>query len=265
MKLSGFKNKTFFITGIANKKSIAFHVANILKDNGATLIFTAQNEKNLLTIQKFFPESSSFILDVEDEAQISSLPTEIAKRTKSLDGFLHSMAFAQFDLERAEFHQTSRKDFLQACHISSFSLVEITNALLELFKPSSSIVTISISNTKATSYGYLGPIKAMLENTVCYLAKSLSSHGNIRVNSVGAGPLKTSASAGIPNYIENYLYSEALSLRKKSLETAEVANTICFLLSENASGINAENIIIDNGMNANFFDQDIVKTFCKNI
>ena len=141
----------------------------------------------------------------------------------------------------------------------------MTNALLSILSKDASIVTVSISNTKATSYGYLGPIKSMLETSVCYLAKSLSEKSQIRVNSIGAGPLKTSASAGIPNYIENYLYSEALSLRKESLNTQEVANTILFLLSSFSSGINAENIIIDNGMNSNYFDQDIVKTFSKNI
>ncbi len=134
-----------------------------------------------------------------------------------------------------------------------------------MLNDNASILTISISNTKATSYGYLGPIKAMLETTVCYLAKSLSALKNIRVNSIGAGPLKTSASAGIPDYINNYLYSEALTLRKESLKTQEVANTAVFLLSPLSNGINAENIIVDNGMNSNYFDQDIVNNFAKNL
>jgi enoyl-[acyl-carrier protein] reductase I len=142
--------------------------------------------------------------------------------------------------------------------------MEITHKILPLLKEDASITTISISNTKATSYGYLGPIKAMLETTVCYLAKSLSEHGQIRVNSVGAGPLKTSASAGIPNYIDNYLYSEQLTLRKQALSTQEVANTALFLLSKLSSGINAQNIIVDAGMSSNYFDQDIVKKFAKN-
>lgn len=265
MILDALKDKFFFITGVANQKSVAFHVATLLKENGANIIFSAQNEKNLKVVQKFFPESHCFLLDVENDEHLASLASEIKKITPHLDGFLHSMAFAHFDIANNKFHQTSKKDFLQACHISSFSLIQITNALIDLLNNNSSIVTISISNTKATSYGYLGPIKAMLETSVCYLAKSLSQYGNIRVNSVAAGPLKTSASAGIPNYVENFLYSEALSLRKKSLETVEVAKTIVFLLSPHSSGINAENIIIDNGMNSNYFDQEIVKNFSKNI
>lgn len=265
MILGSLKEKVYYIAGIANKKSVAYKVAKTLLENEAKVILSAQNEKNHEFIKKNFKDSPSFIIDVESAEHLEDLNTFISKHTDQLDGFLHSLAFANFDLEKPKFHQTSRKNYLQACQISSFSLVEMTNHLLPFFKDTASIVTVSISNTKATSYGYLGPIKAMLEATVPYLAKSLSEFGHYRVNSVGAGPLKTSASAGIPNYVENYLYSEALTLRKKSLQTDEVANTIIFLLSPYSSGINAENIIIDNGMNANYFDQDIVKTFSKNL
>jgi enoyl-[acyl-carrier protein] reductase I len=153
---------------------------------------------------------------------------------------------------------------LQAAQISCFSLVEISNSLKSFFSNEASIVTISISNTKATSYGYLGPIKAMLDATVPFLAKSFSEFSKIRVNAVGAGPLKTSASAGIPDYIDNYLYAEELTLRKSALETQEVANTVCFLLSPKSSGINATTVLVDAGMSANYFDQNLVKTFSNN-
>ena len=180
-----------------------------------------------------------------------------------LDGLLHSIAFANFSEGPKPFHETKLEDYLQACHISSFSLVQIANELKDLLKKDASVVTISISNTLATSYGYLGPIKAMLETSCAYLAKSFSEFSNIRFNSVGAGPLKTSASAGIPNYIENYLYSEELTMRKQNLSTQEVANTVLFLLSPLSSGINASNTIVDAGMSANYFDQGIVKAFSK--
>ncbi len=256
-------NKTYLICGVANKKSVATYVAKELLEHNAHCIFTAQNEKNLEQIYKIFPNSPAFILDVEDKSSIGNLLEELKALTPKLDGFLHSIAFANFSPETPLFHQTSRENFLQAIQISCLSLMEITNAILPLLTENSSIVTVSISNTKATSYGYMGPIKSMLETSVCYLAKSLSDIKNVRVNSVGAGPLKTSASAGIPNYVENYLYSEALTLRKQALKTEEVAKTIKFLLSPESSGINAENIIIDAGMNSNYFDQKIVKNFNK--
>jgi enoyl-[acyl-carrier protein] reductase I len=255
-----FNGKTFFITGVANKKSIAYHSAKVISTNGGSLIFSAQNEKNLEKIQKLFPESPSFILDVENIDDMNSLKENISKYTKVLDGFLHSIAFANFSEGPKPFHETNLKDYMQACHISSFSLTQISNELKDLFTENASVVTISISNTLATSYGYLGPIKAMLETSVAYLAKSFSEFSKVRFNSVAAGPLKTSASAGIPNYIENYLYSEKLTMRKENLKTPEVANTIAFLLSDLSSGINASNMLIDAGMKANHFDQDVVKS-----
>lgn len=260
-----FENKTYYIAGVANKKSVATFVAKTLIASGAKIIFSAQNQNNLEQIQKIFPDSDAFIHNVESKDDLATLHSKIANYTDKLDGILHSIAFANFSDGPVPFHQTKREDFLQAVTISSFSLVEMTNALLPLLVNDASIVTISISNTLATSYGYLGPIKAMLDTTVAYLAKSLSQNTNIRVNAVQAGPLKTSASAGIPNYLENYFFSEALTMRKKSLSTQEVANTACFLLNEISSGINAGGIRIDAGMQANYFDQDVVKAFAKDI
>ena len=257
------KNKCFYIAGVANKKSVATFVAKTLINEGAKIILSAQNEKNLESIKKLFPNSDSFILDVESKIAIESLEDKIKSYTSSLDGFLHSMAFANFSEGPKPFHETKREDFLQAAQISAFSLVEMSNALKNIFTKDASVATVSISSTKATSYGYLGPIKAMLDNSVCYLAKSFSEFSNIRFNSACAGPLKTSASAGIPSYIENYVYSEELTLRKESLKTQEVANAICFLLSPLSSGINAENLVIDCGMSSNYFDQKVVKTFAK--
>lgn len=261
MSLLELENKWFYIAGVANKKSVATFVAKKLFAAGAKIIFSAQNEKNLASINKIFPDAPCFLLDVEKTDQINNLCHEIKKHTDHLHGFLHSMAFANFSQGPKAFHETKLEDYLQACHISSFSLVQMSNALKNILIKDGSVVTISISNTKATSYGYLGPIKAMLDATIPFLAKSFSEFSNIRFNSVAAGPLKTSASAGIPNYIDNYLYSEQLTLRKKSLSTEEVANSAVFLLSQFSSGINAEKIVIDAGMNSNYFDQDIVKKF----
>ncbi|MEX0798790.1 MAG: SDR family oxidoreductase [Bacteriovoracaceae bacterium] len=254
------ENKTYYIAGVANKKSVAFHAAKGLIRAGAKCVFSAQNEQNLQKVKELFPESKAFLLDIENNKQLKNLAKNVGEE---IDGFLHSMAFANFSEGPKPFHETKLEDFLQACHISSFSLVQMSNELKDLLKKDASVVTISISNTLATSYGYLGPIKAMLETTCAYLAKSFSDFSNIRFNSVAAGPLKTSASAGIPNYIENYLYSEELTLRKKNLSTEEVANAAIFLLSPLSSGINATNMLVDAGMRSNYFDQKIVKGFSK--
>jgi enoyl-[acyl-carrier protein] reductase I len=175
-----------------------------------------------------------------------------------LSGFVHSIAFANYSEGIKPFHETKVGDFLQATNISCFSLVAIANALKNSFEENASIVTISISNTRATAYGYMGPIKAALDATVSFLAKSLSEISKIRVNAVCAGPLKTSASAGIPGYVDNYLFAEQLTLRKAALKTDEVANAVIFLLSPVSSGVNATGIIVDAGMSCNYFDQKIV-------
>lgn len=257
--------KTFLITGVANKKSVAFFTAKTLQDNGAKLIFSCQNEDNKTKTLKLFPEATILICDVEDSESISSLGKYFLSERIKLSGFVHSIAFANYSEGIKPFHETLVKDFLQATNISCLSLVTLTNTLKKSFTDDASIVTISISSTRATSYGYMGPIKAALEASVDFLAKSLSEISNIRVNSVCAGPLKTSASAGIPGYIENYLYAEQLTLRKQALKTQEVANSIVFLLSPRASGINATGIVIDAGMGCNYFDQDIVGAASKGL
>lgn len=261
MDFLGLKDKTFYIAGVANKKSVAYFSAKTLIENGAKCIFSVQKSEQLDGIKKLFPESPIFVCDVENKTDLNNLQNSLKQFTDKIDGYLHSLAFANFSEGVRPFIETKREDYLQAAQISCFSLVESSNSIKELFTPEASIVTISISNTKATSYGYLGPIKAMLDATVPFLAKSFSEFSRIRVNAVGAGPLKTSASAGIPDYIDNYLYAEALTLRKSALETQEVANTVCFLLSPRSSGINASTVLVDAGMSCNYFDQNIVKTF----
>jgi enoyl-[acyl-carrier protein] reductase I len=263
MDFLDIKDKVFFIAGVSNKKSVAYFTAKTLLENGAKCIFSVQHEAQLEGVKKLFPESAVFIFDVENKEQLSHLPAMIQKHHHQIDGLVHSLAFANFSDGIKPFIETKREDYLQASQISCFSLVEMANELKGLLTPEASIVTISISNTKATSYGYLGPIKAMLDATVPFMAKSFSEFSRIRVNAVGAGPLKTSASAGIPDYIDNYLFAEELTLRKQALQTQEVANTVCFLLSPKSSGINASTIVIDAGMSSNYFDQKIVKNFAK--
>lgn len=257
MDFLGVAGKTFYIAGVANKKSVAYFSAKTLIENGAKCIFSVQTSEHVDAVKKLFPDSPVFIYDVKKDNDLHK------KINQKVDGFLHSLAFANFSEGPKPFHETKREDYLEAAQISSFSLVEMSHQLKELFTEDASIVTISISNTKATSYGYLGPIKAMLDATVPFLAKSLSEFSKVRVNAVGAGPLKTSASAGIPDYIDNYLFAEELTLRKEALQTQEVANTVCFLLSKRSSGINASTVIVDAGMSSNYFDQNIVKAFAK--
>jgi enoyl-[acyl-carrier protein] reductase I len=151
--------------------------------------------------------------------------------------------------------------------VSCYSLIAVSSALKSLFDKQASVVAISISTTRMAveSYGYMAPAKAALDSSIAFLAKSFSQFSEIRFNSVCAGLLKTSASAGIPGYIDHYMYAEHATLRKRGLATEEVADTVLFLLSPRSSGINAQGIVVDAGMGTNYFDAEIVNHALKGI
>jgi enoyl-[acyl-carrier protein] reductase I len=264
MDFLNVKNKTFLITGVANRKSIAYFCAKILEENGAHLIFSVQHEKAYAQVEKLFPSCDIYLIDVENEEQVKQVGQKFIEKGISLDGLLHSMAFANLS-NPVPFHETSWENYQQAEKISCFSLILLANAFKESLTEKASVVTLSISNTRATNYGYLGPIKASLDAAVSYLAKSFSSFSKVRFNAVCAGPLKTSASAGIPGYIDNYLFAEKLTMRKQALATDEVAKTAVFLLSPAASGVNAANIVVDAGMSSNYFEEEIVRCVSQNL
>ncbi|MBW2484198.1 MAG: SDR family oxidoreductase, partial [Deltaproteobacteria bacterium] len=213
------------------------------------------------TAAKLFPGSRVFTCDVEYEENIARVKEEIASLVDGkIHGIVHSIAFANYGEGFKPFHETNKKDFLQAVDISCFSLISICKHFRELLDANGSVVTISISTTRmaAENYGYMAPIKAALESSLCFLAKSFSSFSNVRFNAVCPGLLKTSASAGIPGYVDSYLYAEKLTLRKKGLQTQEIANIAAFLLSENSSAITAQTIVADGGMGINYFDAEII-------
>jgi enoyl-[acyl-carrier protein] reductase I len=252
--------KTFLVFGVANKKSIAFSVGKILSEANANVIYSVRSDARKESVSKILPGSDIFVCDVEREQEIRRLAEDISKKYPKIHGVVHSIAFANYEEGLKPFHETRKKDFLQSIDISCYSLIAIANDFKDLLDEKASIVTISISTTKiaAEPYGFMAPVKAALDSTICFLAKSFSSFSQVRFNSVNAGPLKTSASAGIPGSVNYYLYTEKLTLRKKILTAQEVANTAVFLLSDRSSGINAQGIIVDCGMSVNYFDKDII-------
>ncbi len=254
--------KTFLVFGVANRKSVAWAVAKSLEDQGAKVIYSVRSEARRKSLEAQLAGKPVFICDVEQEGSAARLATEIAAAGHaSLQGIVHSIAFANYSEGFKAFHETKRADFLQATAVSAFSLVEIANAFKPHLARNASVVTIGISSLLVTpdNYGYMGPIKAALESSARFLAKSFSADSEVRFNVVGSGPLKTSASAGIPGYIESYLYAEKLTFRKRNLATQEVADTALFLLSERSSGLNGTTLVVDAGLGSNFFDREIIR------
>jgi enoyl-[acyl-carrier protein] reductase I len=245
--------------GLANRKSIAWHVGQLLENEGAQVLYGVRSESRLASLKNLLADRPAYVCDVEDEAQVAALGHTIAAHHQVVHGVVHSIAFANYSAGMRPFHETQRHDFLQAVSISSFSLVEIARALKPVLAKDASVVTMSISSqVTAESYGYMAPIKACLESSVRFLAKSFSADSEVRFNAVCSGPLKTSASAGIPGYLENYLFAEKLTFRKRALKTEEVAATTAFLLSPRSSGINGQGIIVNAGMDCNYFDTQVV-------
>jgi enoyl-[acyl-carrier protein] reductase I len=253
--------KTILVFGVANKKSVAFSIGEVLSEAQANVIYSVQSAERKESVAKILLGADIFVCDVEREHEIKKLAEDVSKKYPKIHGIVHSIAFANYKEGLKPFHETKKKDFLQSIDISCYSLIAIANAFKDLLDVKASVVTISISTTKmaAEPYGFMAPVKAALDSTLCFLAKSFSSFSQIRFNSVNAGLLKTSSSAGIPGYLDYYLFAEQLTLRKKALATKEVANTVAFLLSERSSGINAQGIVVDCGMSINYFDKDIIK------
>jgi enoyl-[acyl-carrier protein] reductase I len=253
--------KTVLVMGVANRKSVAWQVAQVLSEAGADVLYAVRSEARREQVRKLVGDAPVYVCDVEKQSEIDALRESIARDRGWLHGFVHSIAFADYSAGWKPFHETPRPAFLQAVDISCYSLMAVSNALRDLLdKEQGSVVTISISTTKmaAENYGYMAPVKAALDSTVCFLAKSFSEFSRVRFNAVCPGLLKTSASAGIPGYVDCYLFAEQATLRKEAVQTSEVANVAAFLLSPRSSGMNAQGLVVDAGMAINYFDRGIV-------
>lgn len=255
------QDKTILVVGVANRKSVAYHVGRLLAEAGAKVLISVRSEERRQQVSKLFPGAPVYVCDVERQEEIERLRKEVTAEHPTLHGLVHSIAFADYSAGWLPFHETPRAAFLRAVDISCYSLMALANAFREcLDRNLGSVVTISISTTRmaAENYGYMAPVKAALDSAVCFLAKSFSQFSQVRFNAICPGLLKSSASAGIPGYVESYLYAEKATLRKRAVQTEEVANATAFLLSPRSSGINAQGLVIDAGMAINYFDQSLI-------
>jgi enoyl-[acyl-carrier protein] reductase I len=258
LNLSG---KTIVVFGVANRKSVAWHVARVLREADAKVVFVVRSEARKAALAKLLPEAEVFICDVEFEDQIARVRDEIAAKHPVVHGLVHSIAFADYEEGIKPFHETPKRAFLRSVDVSCYSLIAIANAFKDQLAEDASVVTISISTTRMASenYGYMAPIKAALDSSLAFLAKSFSRFSQVRFNAVSPGLLKTSASAGIPGYVDSYLYAEQIIPRKRAVQTEEAAHAAAFLLSPRSSGVNAQQLVVDAGMSINYFDRDVIE------
>ena len=254
------EGKTFVVFGVANKKSVAWHIGQTLEAAGATVVYVVRSPERRESLLKLMGERPVFVCDVEFEDQITSVRDQIGQSFEQVHGLVHSIAFADYEGGIKPFHETGKKQFMRTIDISCYSLIAVANQFKELLTDDASVVTISISTTSMASenYGFMAPVKAALDSSLVFLAKSFSQFSNIRFNAVAPGLLKTSASAGIPGYVEAYLFAEKVIPRGTAVSTQEAANAACFLLSPRSSGMNAQRMVIDAGMAINYFDSEVV-------
>ena len=245
--------KTAVIFGLANKRSIAWAIAQKLHEAGWRLAITYQNERLAAEAKDLvsdLPGSKGFMCDVASDEQIAKLFDELKAEYGTLQGLVHSVAFAPADDMKGEFINTSREGFRIAHDISAYSLIAVARAAAPLMPEGGSVVTLSYFGAEKVvpKYNVMGVAKAALEATVRYLASDLGPR-KIRVNAISAGPIKTLAARGVSGLTDMLrVHAERAPLRR-NVDPAEVGSTAAFLLSDGGSGITGETIYVDCGYN----------------
>jgi len=245
--------KTAVVFGLANKRSIAWAIAQKLQQAGWRLAITYQNERLEQEAKDLIgdlPGASGFMCDVTSDEQIAKLFAELASKYGQLHGLVHSVAFAPPEELKGEFVNTTREGFRMAHDISVYSLIAVARAAAPLMSAGGGMVTLTYYGAEKVvpRYNVMGVAKAALEATVRYLANDLGPK-NIRVNAISAGPIKTLAARGIAGLGEMLKAHAERAPLKRNVDAAEVGATAAFLLSEAGSGVTGETIYVDCGYN----------------
>jgi len=250
------EGKTGIVFGVANKRSIAWAIAQALAREGMRLAFTYQGERLKESVEALtsasMPGSLLLPCDVTNDAEIDAVFQRVGDDYGKLDVLLHSVAFApKEDLEN-DFVNTSRGGFKVAHDISAFSLVALTRAALPLFEKANggSVLALTYYGAQKAMEGYnvMGVAKASLEASVRYLAANLGPR-NVRVNALSAGPVNTLAARGIKGFTGMLKHHAECAPLRRNVELEEVANAGLFLLSPMSSGITGEILFVDCGYN----------------
>lgn len=248
-----FQGKKILVLGVANNKSIAWAITEALAREGATIGLTYLNEaleKRVRPLAEEIGCETVLPCDVQSDQQLDQLFTELESRWGTIDGIVHSVAFAdKADLSNP-FSQTSRAGFQLALDISAYSLIAVAGRGARLMNEGGSIITLSYLGAErvVSNYNVMGVAKAALEASVRYLADDLGQKG-VRVNAISAGPIKTLAASGIPQFKKLLADFAEKSPLKRNVSQEDVANSARYLLSDLSSGVTGETIYVDAGFN----------------
>jgi len=251
--MADFTGKIGLVVGVANKRSIAWAIAQVTALRGARLVLTYQGrfEEHVNELsQGLDPAPLVLPCDVTSDSDIEAVFARIDRDFGGLDFVVHGAAFAKREDLTAPFSQTSRDGFAMAMDISAYSLIALTRGALPLMEKrgGGAILTLSYLGSERVfpNYNVMGVAKAALEANVRYLAADVGQK-NVRVNAVSAGPIKTLAAAGISGF-SNILniYKDRAPLRR-NVDTSEVAEAAAFLLSDAGRGVTGEVLMVDAG------------------
>lgn len=243
--------KNVLIMGVANKRSIAYSIAQSLYNAGARLIFTYQNEKferDITLLTEDMHNSLLFECDITKDEDIKNLFAKIKENVGVLHGVAHCIAHAKIEELQGRYINTSRDGYLLAQNISSYSLVAVAREAEPLMNEGGSIITLTYLGGERVvkNYNVMGVAKAALESSVQYLASDLGPN-NIRVNAISAGPIRTLSAKGVKDFNSILHEIEEKSPLRRTTDPSEVGDTAMFLISNMSRGITGEVIHVDSG------------------
>jgi enoyl ACP reductase len=245
--------KRLLVTGVITDASIAFSVAKLAQENGATVVLTGFGRMSLVErIAKRLPEAAPVIeLDVTDPGQLAGLEAKVREHVDGLDGVVHSIGFAPQSCLGGGFLDAPWEDVATALHVSTFSYKALAMACLPMMQSGGSVVGLTFDATKAWPvYDWMGVAKAGLESASRYLALHLGKQG-VRSNLVAAGPLRTMAAKSIPGFEQ---FEEAWATRAPLGwdlgDQVPAAKAVCALLSDWFPATTGEIVHVDGGYHA---------------
>ena len=244
------EGKKIVIMGVANNKSIAWGCAKAMKDQGATLIYTYQNERMEKQLAKLAePEDLLIECDVTSDESIRRAFGTIEARVGKIDGLVHAIAYSKKEELGGNVTDISRDGYALAQDISAYSLLAVAKAAKPLLKKGSGIVTLTyIGSVRAIpNYNVMGIAKAALESTVRYLAAEMA-HVGVHVNGISAGAIKTLAVSGVSGYKDLIKESDSRTVDGVGVTIDEVGQTAAFLVSPLASGVIGDIVYVDKGV-----------------
>ena len=244
------------VVGVANKRSIAWAIAQALARSGARLALTypsARLEENVRELAATLDNPLILPCDVSNDQQITELGATLEKEFGGLDFFVHGAAFARAEELDAPFSQTSREGFRIALDVSAYSFIALAREARPLMvkRGGGSILTLTYLGSERVfkNYNVMGVAKAALESSVRYLAAELGP-ANIRVNAISAGPIKTLAAMGISGFSSILGVYRERSPLARNIDTSEVADAALFLLGPAGRAVTAEVLMVDGGFHA---------------